>query len=137
MSELASLPVRFPAPAAEPDLVVRLSAVTVRNLPVMADIGVYPHEIGFPQELIVHVTLRVRPARAERLEETLDYTAVVAAAQALASERIGLIESFAYRLAEACLRHPVVEEADVLVEKPGALIAGLAGARVVLGRPAT
>jgi hypothetical protein len=35
-------------------------------------------------------------------------------------------------LAEACLLHPAVIEADVLVEKPGALADGVAGARVVL-----
>ncbi|HEX7759339.1 MAG TPA: dihydroneopterin aldolase [Caulobacteraceae bacterium] len=108
----------------------------VRDLSVTADIGVHAHEVGRPQSLIVNVTLRVRPPASDQLAETIDYTDVVSAAQSLANQRIGLIESFAHRLATACLRHPAVEEADVLIEKPGALADGLAGARVVLERTA-
>lgn len=38
----------------------------------------------------------------------------------------------ARRLAEACLDHPAVIEADVLIEKPEALAGGVASARVVV-----
>lgn len=121
-------------PGGEPEHHMRLRTVVVRDLSVAADIGVHAHEIGRRQVLLVNVTLRVRPTLSDRLDETFDYTDVVAAAHALAGERISLIESFAYRLAAACLRHPLVEEADVLIEKPGALVSGLAGSRIVLGR---
>jgi len=114
---------------------IKLRTVVVRDLSVAADIGVHAHEIGRRQVLLVSVTLRVRPSLSDRLDETIDYTDVVTAAQSLANERISLIESFAARLAAACLRHPLVEEADVLIEKPGALVSGLAAARIVLGRP--
>ena len=135
MFKHATLHPRVAAPVDERRVAIKLSTVTVNNLSVTADIGVHPHEIGCPQDLVVHVTLRVRPTVSDRLEDTLDYTDVVAAAQSLAKERIGLIETFAYRLAEACLRNPVVEEADVFIEKPGALVGAMAGARMVLGRP--
>lgn len=124
------------APVAAAESTMKLSEVIVRDLSVAADIGVHAHEIGRPQRLVVNATLRVRPSLLDRLEETVDYTDIVAAAQSLANERIVLIESFAYRLAAACLRRPGVEEADILIEKPGALVSGLACARVVLGQPA-
>ncbi|HET6970607.1 MAG TPA: dihydroneopterin aldolase [Phenylobacterium sp.] len=115
---------------------MKLRTVAVRDLSVAADIGVHAHEVGRRQVLNLNVTLRVRQTLSDRLEETFDYSQVVAAAQALARERICLIETFAYRLAATCLANPLVEEVDVFVEKPGALINGLAGSRIVLDRQA-
>jgi len=117
-----------------PHATVALSTVTVRDLMLAADIGAYDHEIGREQKLVLTVVLHVDPVENDRLDEAVDYTCIVALARALASERIALIETFALRLAEACLNHATVNEADVLVEKPGALANGVAGARVVLRR---
>jgi len=132
VAKLVNTSAPFVASAGVDAAVVKLSTVTVRDLSVVADIGVLAHEIGRPQTLLVNVTLHVRPAVSDRLDETIDYTDVVEFAHSLAAERISLIETFAYRLAAACLRHPAVEEADVLIEKPGALASGMAGARIVL-----
>lgn len=117
--------------------VVALSLVTIRDLSVAADIGVYAHEIGRPQTLVLNVTLHVKPVMADQISETIDYTRVVEYAEALARERTALIETFAYRLAEKCLAHPLVHEADVVVEKPGAIPQAVAGTRVVLRRADT
>lgn len=108
--------------------------VTVSALQVAADIGVYAHEHGNPQPLVVDVKIRVNPPAGDRLEDSLDYQAVANAAHALARERTQMIETYARRLAEACLAHPGAIWAEVRVSKAGALRAGLAGTRVKLSR---
>lgn len=106
--------------------------VAVRDIRLAADIGVHAHEIGRMQALIVHVGLKIRPMMSDCLADTIDYNAVVAHGSALAGERISLIETFAQRLALSCLEYPNVLEADVVVEKPGALANGRASTRVVM-----
>ena len=108
--------------------------VVVRDLAVLADIGVREHEVGNPQLLLIEARLDVRVPRADRLEETFDYCRLAALAQALGRERIGLVETFARRLAEACLEHPLVERADIRIDKPAALRSGVAGVQIVMGR---
>lgn len=125
---------------AEPSAGASLSAYSVRqqvlvsNLQLAADIGVYAHEIGRRQSLIVHVVLDIVPAAGDLLSGTIDYNVIVDTARTLADERIALIETFGQRLAAVCMAHPSVERAEVLVEKPGALHHALAASRTVLER---
>jgi dihydroneopterin aldolase len=112
-----------------------IQEVRVRDIRVAADIGVHPHEIGRAQALIVEVRLGLTPLAIDQLSETVDYNDVVAYALALGQERISLIETFARRLAEACLAHSRVLQAEVTVEKPGVMPNGQTSARVVLRRP--
>jgi dihydroneopterin aldolase len=96
--------------------------VFVRGLKVQAEIGVHRHEIGRVQPLVIDVELDVRGAGAHRLSETLNYETVVAAARDVAAGgHIELVETFAERLAHACLADPRVTRARVRVEKPLAL----------------
>jgi 7,8-dihydroneopterin aldolase/epimerase/oxygenase len=111
-----------------------LSEVLVRDIRVAGDIGVFAHEFGRVQALIVDVRLGIVPVRDDSLNSTIDYNDVVEHAMVLGRERIALIETFARRLAERCLTHPRVLEAEVQVKKPGALTNGVAAARVVLCR---
>jgi len=116
---------------------VTASKVFVTGLTVQAGIGVYRHEIGKVQPLIVDVELDVPTAGAERLADTLNYETILQAAQAVAAEgHIALVETFAERLARACLADPRVSRARVRVEKPLALApdAVAAGAEIILVR---
>ena len=98
------------------------SKIFVTGLKVQAQIGVYRHEIGRVQPLIIDVELDVPTAGAGRLSETLNYETIVSAAQAIAAGgHIELVESFAERLAHACLADARVTRARVRVEKPLAL----------------
>jgi dihydroneopterin aldolase len=105
---------------------VAFTRIAVRDLVVDADIGIYHHEIGRRQPLVISVRLDVERVDADRIEATVDYQAVVAAAEGLAATRIALIEAFAYRLAVFCLRLPGVSSVDITVDKPGALASGTA-----------
>lgn len=99
-----------------------MTKVFVTGLKVQAEIGVYKHEIGRVQPLVVDVELDVPAARADRLSETLNYETILAAAREIAgSGHIELVETFAERMAHACLADPRVAQARVRVEKPLAL----------------
>lgn len=110
--------------------------VFVRGLRVEAGIGVYDHEQGRLQTLIADVTLELAPAAVERLGDTINYETVAEAARAIAAAgHVGLVETFAERLAVACLEDGRVRRCTVRIEKPGALdTAAAAGCEVVLAR---
>jgi len=131
-------PLPFPA-ADSPSLGIpgrEALIVFVRGLAVEAGIGVYDHEQGRLQTLIVDVTLELTPAPVERLGDTINYETVAQAAQAIVAEgHVGLVETFAERLATACLSDVRVRRCTVRIEKPGALdAAAAAGCEVVLAR---
>nr|WP_314122091.1 dihydroneopterin aldolase [uncultured Brevundimonas sp.] len=113
----------------------RLS-VFVRGLEVEAGIGVYDHEQGRLQRLVIDVTLELEPRPIERLGDTINYETVAQAARAIAEAgHVGLVETFAERLARACLEDARVQRATVRIEKPGALAAVIApGCEIVLAR---
>ncbi|MFC3068673.1 dihydroneopterin aldolase [Phenylobacterium soli] len=113
----------------EPTVV--MSKVFVTGLNVQAEIGIYKHEIGKVQPLVVDVELEVPTAGAEKLADTLNYETILEAAQRVAGEgHIALVETFAERLARACLADGRVTRARVRVEKPLALAPHAVGAGV-------
>lgn len=110
--------------------------VFVRGLEVEAGIGVYDHELGRLQKLTIDVTLELEPHRIERLADTINYETVATAARTIAAEsHVGLVETFAERLAVACLDDVRVRRCTVRIEKPGALGgAAVPGCELVLAR---
>lgn len=108
--------------------------LTVDGLRVEADIGVNGCEIGCRQPLLVSVRVRIDPPAGDGVADTFDYARVPAYAAELAAQRTGLIETFARRLGEACLRFANVREVELKVSKPNALDGCLAGTQVLLKR---
>jgi dihydroneopterin aldolase len=110
--------------------------VFVRGLRLEAGIGVHDHELGRLQPLVIDVSLELEPAPIERLADTINYETVAAAARAItAAGHVGLVETFAERLAAACLSDGRVRRCTVRIEKPGALDgAAAAGCELVLTR---
>jgi dihydroneopterin aldolase len=125
----------LPFPAADSPRREELT-VFVRGLKVEAGIGVHDHEHGRLQTLVIDVTLDLDPAPVERLADTINYESVAEAARAIVAEgHVGLVETFAERLAAACLDDGRVRRCAVRIEKPGALDgAAAAGCEVVLAR---
>jgi 7,8-dihydroneopterin aldolase/epimerase/oxygenase len=108
-----------------------MTTVFVTGLKVQAEIGVHRHEIGRVQPLVVDVELDVPTAGSHRLSETLNYETILSAARDIAGQgHIELVETFAERLARACLADPRVTRARVRVEKPLALAPDAVGAGV-------
>jgi FolB domain len=117
---------------------VSMQALTVfvRGLTVAAGIGVHEHEQGRLQTLTIDVDLELEPRRVERLSDTVNYEVVGKAAQGIVEAgHVGLVETFAERLAVACLAVEPVRRVRVRIGKPGAL-GGTAepGCEVVLAR---
>jgi dihydroneopterin aldolase len=111
--------------------------VFVRALTVDAEIGVHAHEQGRRQPLIVDVELDVRAGGWRGIGETVNYERIVQHAQSLAEGgHIHLVETFAWRLARACLAEPCAVRARVRVEKPSALAprAEAAGVEIIAER---
>jgi dihydroneopterin aldolase len=111
--------------------------VFVRGLTVDAEIGVHAHERGRRQPLIVDVELDVAAGGWRSIGETVNYERIVRHARDLAeSGHILLVETFAWRLARACVAEPRVLRARVRVEKPHALAprAQAAGVEIVVER---
>ena len=111
--------------------------VFVRGLTVDAEIGVHAHERGRRQPLTVDVELDVAEGGWRSIGETVNYERIVKHARNLAdSGHILLVETFAWRLARACLVEPCALRVRVRVEKPHALAprAQAAGVEIVLER---
>ncbi len=114
------------------------TTVFVRGLAIAARIGVYEHEEGRDQPLHVDADLEIETDGWSRLSDTVNYERVGVHARAIASAgHIGLVETFAHRLAVACLGEPKVIRVRVRVEKPLALApdAAAAGVEIELRRP--
>ncbi len=120
--------------------------VFVRGLVVQAEIGVHGHEQGRRQPLVidVEISLEPRPAPAAAttsewggIADTVDYQRIGDRARAIAAAgHIRLVETFAWRVAQACLEEPRVAGVRVRVEKPEALApdAAAAGVEISLRR---
>jgi dihydroneopterin aldolase len=108
-----------------------VTKVFVRGLRIDAEIGVYDHERGRTQPLLVDVELDVADGGWRALEETVNYEVIARDARLIAAEgHIGLVENFVHRLAGLCLSHPRVTRARIRVEKPLALAPDAAAAGV-------
>ena len=132
----ASSPLPFPGADAAPGIRRESLTVFVRGLEVAAGIGVHDHELGRLQRLVIDVSLELTPAAIERLADTINYETVAEAARAIAAEgHVGLVETFAERLALACLSDARVRRCTVRIEKPGVLDGATApGCEVTLAR---
>lgn len=110
---------------------VIVTKVFVRGLKVEAWIGVYDHEHGRQQPLVIDVELDIAASHCEQLGDTVNYETILQAAQAIAAEgHIDLVETFAERLAQASFADSRVTRARVRVEKPLALAPHAAAAGV-------
>jgi 7,8-dihydroneopterin aldolase/epimerase/oxygenase len=111
--------------------------VFVRNLELLARIGVHGHEQGMPQPVRINVWLTSdMKADFDRLDSAIDYEAVTEKIRAIvASGHINLAETLAERIAAACLADSRVTKCGVRVEKLHALQgAEAAGVEIERGR---
>lgn len=106
--------------------------VFIRNLEVLAHIGIHGHERGKPQPVRINVDLAVEDTLAieDRLDSVIDYEAITGKIRRLiAAGHVNLAETLAERIAQACFEDPRVKTARVRVEKlhalPGAESAGV------------
>jgi dihydroneopterin aldolase len=113
--------------------------VFIRNLEVLAQIGVYGHEQGKLQPVRINVDLAVedRIAVQDKLEKVVDYASIEQRIRAIiAKGHINLAETLAERIAETSFEDVRVKSARVRVEKLHALAgAESAGVEIERERP--
>jgi dihydroneopterin aldolase len=130
-----------PLPLTPPTPKPRLTSarIFVRAIRLDVEIGIYGHEYGRTQPLVIDVEVEMAnaPGGFEHIADTVNYERVVAHARDLAAEgHFKLVETFAERLAHACLEDPLAARVRVRVEKPEALApaAEAAGVELVIER---
>ncbi|CAN5308399.1 dihydroneopterin aldolase [soil metagenome] len=100
----------------------RLRRVFVRDLEIQALLGIYEQEKVTPQRVIVNIDLAVREGQGpvnDDIKNVVSYEIVVRKVEELvAGGHIGLAETFAERIAAACLTDRRVVSVKVRVEKP-------------------
>ncbi|HEY5347534.1 MAG TPA: dihydroneopterin aldolase [Rhizomicrobium sp.] len=106
--------------------------VFIRNLELLAHIGIYGHEQGKLQPVRINVDLAVEDLIevADDLDKVVDYATIEGKIRAIiASGHIKLAETLAERIAATCFADARVMTARVRVEKlhalPGAESAGV------------
>jgi 7,8-dihydroneopterin aldolase/epimerase/oxygenase len=96
--------------------------IFIRDLEMIASVGVHQFEKIKPQRIRVSIDLSVgpRPADAtDTVDTVLSYENVVKAVRAIvATGHFHLIETLAERIAAECLQHYTVSSAKVKIEKP-------------------
>jgi dihydroneopterin aldolase len=109
-------------------------AICIDDLTVDARIGVYAHEVGRTQPLVLTIVLEVIPPTTDDLSATIDYCHIREIACEIGRWPLKLIETFAERMAKRCLEFPPVQSAQVRVAKPQAIAPALASVCVTLRR---
>ena len=101
-----------------------LRHVFIRNLELLAKIGIYGHEKIKLQPIRINVDLAVDEGGGghDRLEEVVDYAEIDGKIRAIVNAgHINLAETLAERIAQACLADASVKTARIRVEKLHAL----------------
>lgn len=97
-----------------------LRHVFVRDLELMALIGIYPHEKETPQRIIVNIDLSVKEGSGDDdISHVVSYEIVVKKVEAIIAEgHVNLVETLCEKIARSCLTDRRVVAARVRVEKP-------------------
>lgn len=110
----------------------KLRHVFIRDLELLAHIGIHGHEQTKHQPVRINVDLAVEDAQEleDRLDRVVDYESITLRIRAIVARgHINLAETLAEAIAEACLEDARVRCARIRVEKlhavPGAVSAGV------------
>ena len=111
----------------------------IRDLELLAQIGIHGHEKGKMQPVRINVDLAVEDAVVieDRLDKVVEYEAITKKIRGLVGKgHINLAETMAERIAAVCFEDERVKSARVRVEKLHALPgAGSAGIEIERHRP--
>jgi FolB domain-containing protein len=102
-----------------------MDRILISDLRARCIIGVNEEERREKQDVVVNVALSTdtrRAAQTDRFEDALDYRAIKKRIVSMVeASQYFLIETLAEKIAEICLEHPAVQQAQVRVDKPFAL----------------
>jgi 7,8-dihydroneopterin aldolase/epimerase/oxygenase len=100
----------------------RIRHVFVRDLELMALIGIYDHEKQKPQRITVNMDVSVREPKGkikDEISHVVSYEIMVKKVEeVLAQGHVNLVETLCEKIASACLKDRRVLAARIRVEKP-------------------
>jgi FolB domain-containing protein len=113
--------------------------ILIEDLLARCILGVSAEERREKQDVVVSIALATdvsQAGRSDRFADAVDYRAIKKRVFAMIeSSQYHLVEALAERIAQMCLEHPGVSEAQVTVTKPSALrFARSVGVRIVRRR---
>jgi FolB domain-containing protein len=102
-----------------------MDRILISDLLVRCIIGVRDDERKEKQDVLINLALLVdlrKAGKTDRIEDSVDYRALNKQIMSMAeSSQFFLVEALAQSVADLCLAHPEIREAQVRVEKPAAL----------------
>lgn len=102
-----------------------MDKIFIKDLLARCTIGVTDEERREKQDVVINVVLSVdlrKAGKSDRFEDTVDYKEMKKRIlRAVEDSGFNLVEALAEHVAEVCLSHPLVTQAQVAVEKPSAL----------------
>ncbi len=100
----------------------RLRHVFVRDLEILALIGIYDQEKQKPQRIIVNIDLSVKEEigpMADDISHVVSYEIIAKKVEAIVADgHVNLVETMCEKIAQSCLTDKRVMAARVRVEKP-------------------
>ncbi len=119
----------------------QLDRLVISDLLLRCIVGINTEERTHKQDVVINIALYAdlsRSAQSDSIEDTVNYKTIKNEVVAMVeSSSSFLVERLAARIAEVCLRAPMVQAAWVKVEKPGALrFARSVGVELLRGRRA-
>jgi FolB domain-containing protein len=102
-----------------------MDRILIEDLVARCVLGVSAEERREKQEVVINLALATdtrAAGKSDRFADAVDYRAIKQRVLAAVEEsQFHLVEALAQRVAEICLDHPGVREAQVTVAKPSAL----------------
>ena len=102
-----------------------MDRILIRDLSARCILGINEDERREKQDVVINLALGAdlrRVGKSDRFEDCMDYRGLKRRILAMVeNSRYYLVEALAERIAEMCLEHPAVAQAQVTVEKPSAL----------------
>jgi FolB domain-containing protein len=102
-----------------------MDRILIEDLVARCVLGVSAEERREKQEVVINLALATdtrAAGKSDRFADAVDYRAIKQRVLAAVEEsQFHLVEALAQRVAEICLDHPGVREAQVTVNKPSAL----------------
>jgi len=102
-----------------------MDRILISDLLVRCIIGIGDDERKEKQDVLINLALSVdlrKAGRSDRIGDAVDYAVLKKRIVGMAEgSQFFLVEALAEKIAELCLEHPEVSQAQVRVEKPAAL----------------
>lgn len=102
-----------------------MDKILIKDIMVRCIIGVNESERRAKQDVVINITLSVdlrKAGETDDFRDTIDYRGIKKqTVEMVEGSQFFLLEAMARSIADICLEHPMAQQVQVTVEKPGAL----------------